>query len=273
MKTQSKKELSIQINLSGLSFCILDRPSETVVFLKSISFDNKANPHEVLTKLKTVIETHSVFEQQFSNVTCIFQNELSCLVPKHLFDEAHLADYLKFNAKILKTDFITYDPLKNRDIVTVYVPLVNINNYIFDTFGSFTYKHSSTVLIETILNVHKKSDVDTVHLNINAESYELIVIKNSELQFYNSFKYHTKEDFIYYLLFTIEQLKLDTETLKLFFTGQITKEDDLFQLAYKYVRYAELLEVRPKYNLKELSETNLSHTNGLNHFLILNSFH
>ncbi len=272
MKTQSIKELSIQINLSGLSFCILNKPSETIEFLKSVAFDKRVNPQEALAKLKTVIETHTVFDQQFSRVICIFQNELSCLVPKHLFDEAHLADYLKFNAKILKTDFISFDPLKNLDIVNVYVPLVNINNYIFDTFGSFTYKHSSTVLIESILEIDNPSDLPTVYLHINDESYELIVVKNRELQFYNCFKYHTKEDFIYYLLFTIEQLKIDAETLQLHFLGQIKKEDAIFKLVYKYIRFVKFLEVNPRFKMSGLTEANTTSSNGLNHFLILNSF-
>ncbi|WP_026752888.1 DUF3822 family protein [Sediminibacter sp. Hel_I_10] len=268
MKTQPVKDLSIQIHLNGLSFCILNKENATVEFLKHVPFEKKETPHELLHRLKTAIDTHSVFEQSFQNVICIFQNDLSCLVPKTLFDEAFLADYLKFNAKILKTDYITFDEISNVNAVNVYVPLVNINNYLFDLFGSFVFKHSSTVLLENLIYQAQSNQDTQFYVHVNAQSFELIIIKNKELQFYNTFQYHTKEDFIYYLLFTIEQLDLDVETLKLWFLGEIRREDDLFKLTYKYVRFVDLLDFKTEFKCDDTIEQ----SNLLQHYMLLNSF-
>lgn len=100
------KDLSIQISLSGLSFCILNRTHNHVEFLHQDAFEKKANPFEALEYLKKALNTHPVLNQTFSSVLVIYQNELSSLVPKELFDKDHLADYLKFNSKILKSDFM-----------------------------------------------------------------------------------------------------------------------------------------------------------------------
>ena len=112
-------------------------------------------------------------------MTVIHDNELATLVPKPLFDETNLVDYLKFNTKILKTDFITYDPLSIADIVVVYVPLVNINNFIFERFGSFEYKHSATITLNRVLTLEKNSNSLKMYLNIEASHFEIIVVENN----------------------------------------------------------------------------------------------
>ena len=267
MKTKPVKELSIQISLSGLSFCIINKISSEVEFLKSDSFQTKQTPQNLLNKLKTVFETHSVLEQNFDNVLCIHQNELSCLVPENLFDERHLADYLKFNAKILKTDFISFDPVESISAMNVYVPLVNVNNYLFDTFGSFTFKHSSSILIDSLSQL-LLVDRERIFININKNTFELLSFKGTQLVFYNIFQYHTPQDFIYYLLFTLEQLELNPETIKLYLVGEIQENYELYKIIYKYIRFVEVLNYKSPFNVSQ--DQNIEHQ--LDYFLILNSF-
>ena len=266
MKQNSIKALSIQIRLSGLSFCVLNRTSNTIEFIKHLHLDKKATPFELLNELKSAIESNLELQQTFNSVMCLYQNELSCLVPNDLFDENNMADYLKFNAKILKTDYISYDTLSTNDSANVYVPLVNINNYIFETFGSFDYKHSSTVLIETLLQITPSNTGTTLYINVNGATFEIIAIKNKVLHFYNTFEYSSKEDFIYYILFTLEQLKLDPETIKIVLLGGINKNDELFEIIYKYIRFVEFLKPNYDYTI----ENNLDYNHS--DFTLLNSF-
>jgi len=46
-------------------------------------------------------------------------------------------------------------------------------------------------------------------VNLDNKHFEIVVIANNKLILYNSFKYQTKEDYIYYILFTAEQLELN----------------------------------------------------------------
>lgn len=265
MNKNSIKELSIQINLNGLSFCILNRTSNTIEHLYDITFDKKCTPFEVLKHLDIALENNEYFDYTFKSVQIIYQNELFSLVPKSLFNENHLADYLKFNTKILKTDFISFDEIIVNDSVCVYVPLVNINNYIFEKFGAFEYKHIATVLISEVLQKPTLKDKQ-LFINVSENSFEIIATNNSSLELYNSFEYQTKEDFIYYILFTMEQLKYDPETAILKLSGVISKDDSLYAILYKYIRHIEFNDVKHHYNFKESLEQ--KH----NHYAILNSF-
>lgn len=268
MKTNNIKELSIQVNLNGLSFCILNRTSNTIEFLNTIEFINKLSPFDVLSRLKTELSASSKFLEKFNAITIIHQNELSTLVPKALYDDNHKADYLKFNSKILKTDFITHDELAINESNNVYIPYVNINNYIFDTFGEFTYKHSSTVLIDAVLQKAMPNTNTMVYVNVNTTMLEVLVVANGQLQLFNVFDYYSKEDFIYYILFVFEQLSLDVETTIIKLSGSITKDNALYKLIYTYVRHVEFVDSNFNYNFSESNtKDNLHH-----HYLILNSF-
>ncbi|WAC02836.1 DUF3822 family protein [Lacinutrix neustonica] len=214
--TQSKietkihhKELSIQVSLNGLSFCVLNTETKTISHLKTFLNSKKKNPLELLDQLKHVFNTETILHEVFNTVTVIHVNELSALVPKALFNKDIIADYLKLNTKILKTDFITYDTITLNDSVNVYVPYVNANNFIYDHFGDFTFKHYSTVLIESILRTEKHAIESKLYVHVNPSHFEIVAIKDGQLTLYNTFEYETPEDFIYYILFTIEQLSLN----------------------------------------------------------------
>ena len=260
------KRLSIQISLSGLSFSILDSAKKSIELLDNVEFDKKLTPFEVLQKLKEHLDKDDAFDQDFDNVLIIYDNELSSLVPKSLFDENHLADYLKFNSKILKSDYITYDTIHINDSVNVYVPFVNINNYIFERFGEFEYKHLSTVFISSVLNIENLSTTPLVHINVSKCNFNITVSKSKKLMLYNAFEYETKEDFIYYILFVFEQLNLDPEHVLVSFTGDINKNDDRFAIAYKYIRHVRIME--PNYGYSFSTAPKLKQNN----YILLNSF-
>jgi hypothetical protein len=252
------QELSIQVSLSGLSFCILQKDTKTISFLKHVIFEKKLNPFEVLDSLKVIFHNEEHLKSNFDSVYVTHVNELSTLVPKPFFNEENLADYLKFNSKILKTDFITFDDIVINDMVNIYVPFVNINNFIYDKYGSFTFKHFSTVLIENILVIEKNSEDIKVYANISSDHFEIIIVQKGKLLIYNTFEYNTKEDFIYYLLFTTEQLQLNPETFQLVFLGDIDNNNQLYTLAYNYVRNISFGNRYDSYNYLDKPKTNYS---------------
>lgn len=259
--------LSIQASLNGLSFCILNSESNSISYSNTVVFDKMLNPNEVLDKLKHEINTVEALRQSFDTVNLIHENELSTLVPKPIFNEDYLADYLKFNSKILSNDYITHDDLLQGDIVNVYVPYVNLNNFVFDTYGVFEFNHYSTILLNSVFAIHKKKNEPTMYVNVAKKHFEIIILEANKLKLYNTFEYHTKEDFIYYILFTSEQLQLNPEDFQLVLIGNISKNDDLYNIAYTYIRHINIY--KSKFNYK-LEIENLNDFNK--NFVIQNSF-
>lgn len=148
---ESTKKLSIQVSLNGLSFCVFDTASNSIAKTENLAFEQSYTPYQVLKELKKLLGDHQLPTEKFLEVVVVHRNQLFSLVPTPLFDPNELANYLKYNTKLLANDHLAYDELSNHEMVNVYVPFVNINNYIYELFGEFTFKHNGTVIIESLL--------------------------------------------------------------------------------------------------------------------------
>lgn len=266
---KSYKELSIQLGLSGLSFCILDRSTKEIQSLDNIDLVDSTIPEDLISHLDNWFDKPENNGLTFDKVIAIHENELSTVVPKPLFNESNLSDYLKYNVKILENDYLSFDAIPQHEIYNVYVPFTNVNNYLFEKFGDFEYKHASSILIETLVNQAKKGDEPTLYVYISKTHFEIIAIRQKQLLLYNTFNYQQKEDFIYYLLFTIEQLNLNPESVAVYLLGQIDKESDLYQIAYQYIQNVHIGNDLPA--LKNF-EKHLNTEDRLKSMIILNSF-
>jgi hypothetical protein len=230
--------LSIQLSLDGFSFCICNIHTKSIEYFNSFEFadEHRISPYKHLELVEHVYNKESILKYKYPSVSVTHFNNLVTQVPKPIFDKNNLANYLKYSIKVLENDYITFDEIKNSDIVNVYIPFVNINNFLFDMYGSFIFKHASTVLIECLLNEFKNNIEQQYFVNVTKNTFEIVVIKNKKLELYNIFNFKTKEDFIYYILFIAEQLNLNPEEFKLILMGDIEKESELYKIVYQYIR-------------------------------------
>jgi hypothetical protein len=232
--------LSIQFSLDGFSFCTSN--SEEKLLFKQFNFNNSLNSaEELLNEIKNIFNTDSDLQTEFSKLEVIHQNNLSTLVPNIYFDENALSEYLKYNIKTLKTDFITFDDILELEAKNVYIPYVNINNYLFQNFGEFEYQHHISVLVKKLLLVHSSKEKE-MYVNVHKTTFDIIILEQKKLIFTNTFTYNSKEDFLYYLLFVAEQNQLEPATFKLNLLGDISIKTELYKITYKYIKNIVFLE-------------------------------
>jgi hypothetical protein len=230
------KKLSIQVSLNGLSFCVADTVLQKVLFSDSVDFLEEKNPMLVLDELKILFQEHQLNNMEFDEVVVVHRNTLFGLVPKSLFNADHLFEYLKFNTKVLGTDVLSYDIVENHELVNVYVPYMNINNYIYELFGEFTYMHNGTVLLQALMNNQTQNQETICYVHVSKSQLDITVLDQRKLLLYNSFLYATKEDFAYYLLFVLEQLELEPKTAIVKLFGSIEEDDPIYQLCFSYIQ-------------------------------------
>ena len=262
---QNSFRLSVQLTLSGLSFLVTNTATKEIDFFSERTFEQTVSPGELLLELNSVLNDNSIFNIKFSEINIIYHTRLYTLAPTSLFDESKSSDYLKFNSKIFENDFIAHDTLQNHDLTVIYIPFININNFLFEKFGDFNYHHSTTLLLENILEDEKNIKLPKIYLNIYSNTFDLVAIKNGKLLLCNSFEYNSPEDFIYFILFCLEQLKMNPETIDLFVSGNINKGDSYHSILYKYVRNISFCN--SKKDIK-ISDKDKSHYN-----LLLKHFH
>ncbi|PHR69371.1 MAG: hypothetical protein COA67_10370 [Lutibacter sp.] len=265
IKTDFKDiDISIQLRSDGFSFCILDKDSKESIVVQDCLFENEnITPQKQLDFFVNQFETNELLKNSFTKVNVTHSNNLSTFVPLPFFNEDNLSEYLQYNLKVLENEFIAYDTIESAEMINVYIPFVHLNNYLFDRFGSFDYKHSSSVLVETLLKETLANDKTHFFVNVETGIFQIVVLKNKKMKFFNTFNFKTKEDFIYYILFTAEQLNLNPEEFQLTLLGDIEKESELYDIIYKYIKNIHFF--LPNYMLsKDLLISNHSHFTLLN---------
>ena len=254
IEVTSKRKLSIQFSLDGFSFCTTNTHNEVIEFSSYYFSKTKNSPELILEKLQDIFKKEKSLQYDFETVTVIHQNNLNTLVPNEYFKKDALKSYLKYSIKTIASDLITFDELDFMNSKNVYVPYVNINNFLFQNFGEFEYKHYSSVLLEKLFSI-ASNDI-CCYIHVSKSTFDIVIIKNSNLQFFNVFEYKTKEDFMYYVLFTLEQLELSTEETLVSVLGDIEEDSDLFRLMYTYIRNIDFLSSKNAVfnNQKEISK-------------------
>ena len=259
-----ENHLSIQLSLDGFSFCVYNKIQDKIGVFAVYEFDDKVvSPYKHLELIEQLYQQEKLLQIKYNSVNVTHSNNLVTQVPQPFFNKNNLASYLQHTVKVLENDFITYDEVQNSEIVNVYIPFVNINNFLLDTYGSFIFKHSSTILIEKLLNSYKNLEGDFCFVNVSNNNFEVTILKNKKFELFNSFSFNTKEDFIYYILFTAEQLNLNPEDFNLVLLGDIEKESEIYLTLYQYVRNIE-------FYTPNNSQSVLDEISKHSHFTLLN---
>ncbi len=227
--------LSIQLSLNGFSFCIVNSKNQIITSENNFSEHHLFSEQELCEHLTKAFKTKPELQAPFKDVSVIYTNELYTFVPKNLYDAKHKELYFKFSVKTLTTDLIYEDVLLLAPIVNLFIPFVNINNYLLDRFSQFNFQHHSSLLVDYILKEKKHNESEIVHLFFHAQHFDIIISKDSTLILCNTYKKESKEDVLYYLLFTLEQLNLSPNKTTVILLNAIPKA--YFDLLYKYIRH------------------------------------
>lgn len=247
-------KLIIQVSLQNLSFCVKNQATDEITYFKSLPINSLAS---LENQLETIFNKNEMLQVTYDDVLVLHDNNLNTFVPEAFFDEQNLGSYLQYNTKVFATDFFTFDDLEPQKMKNVYVPNVAFNNFFIDQFGEFTYKHINTALVEYVLKEANDLPEIKVHCHVSKDHFELIIIQNRKLLLFNSFEIQTPEDFIYYILFTYEQLKLNPEEIPLNLFGRIEKNDPNYEMVYNYIRYVNISKPKDKENSLDTEINNL----------------
>ncbi len=227
--------------MTGLSFLVSTQNLKEAVYFSEKKFTSQYTPQELQLEIKKEIEAHKVLSR-CDEVSIVYANTTYTLVPDALFDKNRLSEYLKFNSKILSGDYLAYDTLESQKLHVVYVPFINVNNYLFETFGDFQYYHAATVLVQYVLEKQPSTFATRAYVQVYKDHFDLVILKDGALVLCNSYTYKTPEDLAYYVLFALEQLSLKPDAIETKVLGAIEEEDANFAILYKYIRNIAVLD-------------------------------
>ena len=225
--------LSIQLGIYHFSYCLLNTTSFTYDYVKKYSLTSKDN---TATEITEIINNDAILKAEFSSQSVAFVNFPSTLVPDRLYKKEEAETLLAFNTKVNGT--VLVDNIISQKARLIYSVPESILTIVSNFFTKAKYKSQESILIQQYsrLNTEKKK----AYLYLNEQKVGVTIFNRDKLIFNNSFKYASKEDLLYYVLFSFEQLNISLDSIDVTIFGTIEDTDESFSLMYEYIRNIKL---------------------------------
>jgi len=227
-----KCHLSLEIGLNNFSYCLFDTLTFTYILLKKFDFQAK-DIKESCEKITNIIASEDLLQKEFYSSSLAFNNFPSTLVPTPFYKEEKNREILSFNHEI---EEVLTDKMHQMDAVNIYSVPTELLNLINKSFPNTQKKCNSSILIDQLLLQNEKTEKTIVYASIEKKKLEVCVLSENKLEFHNSFTTDTKEDLLYFFLFSMENLGLSPEKTELVLLDDILKSDEKYNLLYEYVR-------------------------------------
>jgi len=266
-ETVENCRLTVQLSFDKVSYLIYyPKNKKFVAFAEFSSNDNQFAHYNNIEKYLQIFRSAMQYPAwnmaDFEKVYFLIENRSVTLIPVSLFDNNHMADYLHFNQHINEPLKVLTNKLNHMNAFNVF----SIPALLFDSLSEMHNEavivHHSSVLIESLLAQYKHT-LESPHLFLNIRDgfEDIVVFADKQLKFHNSFEFDTREDFIYYLLFVIEQLNLNPDTLQLVLTGNILRTSNLYEILYKYIRNIRFIERNDQFSYSYVFDDMPQHFN------------
>ena len=260
--------LSLRFGKRSLAFTVFNPDLKKYTIFDAYTYSDLDLNEDAEQIFKQLFAEKNWLELQFKKVFFLMDHALSTLMPPPLFIEINMQQYLAFNHPIEASQPTHFNNLKNAHVVDVFSIPETIDKLVKKKWPNAQLLHSSSVIIESLsINYKNKIGVNTLFLNLRDEGFDLVYFKNKKLQFYNFFRFHTKEDFIYFLLSAMEELELNPEEVELILSGNIDKSSILYEMIFRYIRSGKFIERNDSYGYSYLLDGLMGHK----HYTLFNA--
>ena len=227
--------LSIQLGISNFSYCLLNTITLTYDYAKQHTL---SSVDDTAAEITEIINNDVIIKSEFSTQSVAFVNFPSTLVPSSLYKKEEKETILAFNTEVMGE--VLADTILSQKANLIYSVPESILTIVSNFFPKAKQKAQESILIQqySLLN----TNTEKAYLYLNEQKVGITIFKGDKLIFNNTFDYTTKEDLLYYSLFSFEQLKISPESIDVTVFGTIEKEDEYFNLLYDYIRNVKLGE-------------------------------
>jgi hypothetical protein len=239
--------LAIIFNESAFSYCILDfRRNKFLGIQQLVRIDAKTqhalpNAKQSFDEfLRHVINAMPWLKNQYKSIKIAYEGKKCTLIPAQLFDPAEKDVYLKFCFHQSEDEMAFSDHLLPMDSHQVFSMPGPVFKTIRGHYPNIKVVHFSSVLIESIwINYKNRINANRAFIHLRDRLFDLVIFDGRQMSYFNTFPFQNPEDVVYYLIFALEQLNFNPETMPLVLLGNVEKGTGVFELLFKYVRHIE----------------------------------
>jgi hypothetical protein len=226
-------ELSLQLSPDGFAFAILDSIRNKYVLLRSHEPDE--NKYFTADSINEIINKDDFAKKHYRKVNIVLTSPKFTMVPAPLYDPGKKEEYFRLNLPREEDDMILTSKITDPDSFVVFSISKTFSDLCKSLYPLAIPCHHTKPLLNQLIHYCKSVQGNFVHIHVEREYFNLILIENNILKFINTFAYKNISDILYYTLnmFRTKGIGND-ETIHL--SGFTEKYDDLWSNFAMYIR-------------------------------------
>ena len=233
INSTEKYELAVQVSPSNIVFCIFDSIRNKYILLRS--FEAEDDNCYTASKYDEIMRNDNFLSCNYKKATLVVATEKSTLVPVQLYDPEKKDEYFCLNHLRENNAVILANKIAAPEAYTVFEVSKSFLDAITSRQPNITTVHHLTPLLSHIFRIGRSIRDDYIHLHVEKDFFNLIILNSKDLKFCNSFNYGNTNDILYYVMNVLKNLEINRETT-IHLSGLVEKYGDLTSVFSEYIR-------------------------------------
>lgn len=244
LEQAAQSNLYIALSQKAIRLAVANTERNKFVVMEDYELITVFSPMQVAEQLRLIAQENPLLqEQNWNTVRVSVSNQHFTLVPETLYDPSFQQEYLKlhsdFNPQHDKVLCYRHNGLEAINIFAMDGALYQAVRNIFPERPTEVL-HLTSSLIRSILQQTPRTNLRSMYAFVERNYVTLLVNGPGGLEFCNIFHYVSPEDFIYYIIFIMQEQKMSPEQETLTVWGDITHDSSLFNILQRYIRHIKL---------------------------------
>jgi hypothetical protein len=229
----TKYNLLVNIGLDTFQYAIIDHARDQIKVLAEFEIPEVNSIAGLIKAIEELPESGRQFKFSFNRVKISFDTSNYTFIPADLYVEENRQDYGKY-LSLTGTKEILVNNIPSAEIKNVVAIETQLSDALHRIFQKPKIFNQATPFLEGIQKTLNREDDLVCFIDVHPRHFQVGLLKDFKLEFYNSFEYANADEFNYYLLKLIESLALQIEETPIMLSGKISKTDEIYQRIEKY---------------------------------------
>ncbi len=231
-------QLFVLLGQDSFQYAILDSDKNAFLALAAYrSAELPGSTEALYGQLEAAFSADSNLHRKYPSVVIGIDTPFHTLVPAAFFEKDSIGDYLGFNFSLPGNNIAGHDRVTEIDAENIFGYQPELEVMIRKNFPGAVMVHRSTAFLKTAFQHHLQSGtLQGMYLNLRNPFIDIASFEGHKAVFFNSFSCRSKEDVLYFTLYTLEQLKLRPESVNLSLCGSVDAGSEIYTLLEQYIR-------------------------------------
>lgn len=233
--------LYLSVGKQNIRAAVADAGRNKFIMLEEYELSQTFTPLQAAQTFQQILQAHSFWGLDgWKAIRVAIKSQIFTLVPQTLFEPRAAAEYLRLNCSL---DTYHEEVLTYHHASIEAVNIFSVDKYLMQVMKEkypgkqVRYVHQTSALISALLHYGERNGQAKVYAQVEKNSLTILIIRDGTLLFCNIFHFNTPEDFMYFLIFVMQEQKLNPDKDPVMIWGDITHDSALFMLMRKYIRH------------------------------------